>query len=390
MFNLPRTVVVLGFVSFLNDAASEMITPLLPLFLTATLGAGPAVVGLVEGVAEATASLLKLASGRLVDRGWNHKGLVLGGYSVSNLARPLIGVALGWVWVLLLRFMDRVGKGIRTSPRDALIAASTYASRRGRSFGFHRALDNAGAMVGPLIAFGLLSANLPLQQVFLWSLVPGLLVLAPLNWGLDGTPAPAPPPDKSPLRWSMLDSRVRGLIIAAGGLALASAPEAFLVLWANDRGLAVVWVPLIWAAASAIKAVVAGPAGAVSDHFGRAPVLLAGWGLRVVLLLLLAAAAQGQGELLTWLLFLSYGAALAVTEGPERALVDDFSRASQRGTAFGLYHMTTGLAALPGALLFGGLWQGFGAAAAFVVAAAIATASVLVLLRSIRAMGPGH
>ena len=384
MFGLPRTVVVLGLVSFLNDTASDMIAPLLPLFLTATLGAGPAVVGLIEGVAEATASLLKLASGRLADRGWNHKGLVLGGYSVSNLARPLIGIALGWTWVLILRFLDRVGKGIRTSPRDALIAASTSEARRGRSFGFHRALDNAGAMVGPLLAFALLSAGLPLQHVFLWSLLPGLLVLALLIWGLDGTPVPAGKADIAPLRWSMLDTRVRGLIVAAGGLALASAPEAFLVLWASDRGLAVAWVPLIWAAASAIKAVVAAPAGAMSDRFGRTPLLLAGWGLRIALLLALAANAHGQGEVLTWLLFLAYGAALAITEGAERALIGDFSHASQRGTAFGLYHMTTGLAALPGALLFGALWQGFGAAAAFVIAAAIATVSTLVLVRSTR------
>lgn len=382
MFGLPRTVVVLGFVSFLNDAASEMITPLLPLFLTATLGAGPAVVGLVEGVAEATASLLKLISGRLADRGWNHKGLVLGGYSTSNLARPLIGLALGWTWVLVLRFLDRVGKGIRTSPRDALIAASTDADRRGRSFGFHRALDNAGAMVGPLVAFGLLSAGLPMQHVFLWSLVPGLLVLALLIWGLDGRPVPAAHPDRSPLRWSMLDTRVRGLIIAAGGLALASAPEAFLVLWASDRGLAIAWVPLIWAGASAVKAVVAGPAGALSDRFGRVPVLLTGWGLRILLLLVLAFTTHGQGDAQTWLLFLAYGGALAMTEGAERALIGDFSQASQRGTAFGLYHMPTGLAALPGALLFGVLWQGLGAATAFVVAAVIATVSALVLLRS--------
>lgn len=384
MLGLPRTVIVLGLVSFLNDTASEMITPLLPLFLTATLGAGPAIVGLIEGLAEATASLLKLVSGRLADRGWNHKRLVLGGYSVSNLARPLIGIATSWTWVLTLRFLDRVGKGVRTSPRDALIAASTDEDRRGRSFGFHRALDNTGAMAGPLLAFGLLSAGLPTEHVFLWSLVPGLLVLALLIWGLDGTPVPVARVDRSPLRWSMLDRQVRGLILAAGGLALASAPEAFLVLWASDRGLAIVWVPLIWAAASAVKAVVAAPAGALSDRFGRVPVLLTGWSLRIVLLLLLAFSAEGQGEALTWLLFLGYGAALAVTEAAERALIGDFSRASQRGTAFGLYHMTTGLAALPGALLFGTLWQAFGAGTAFVTAAVIAALSTLTLLRSTR------
>ncbi|HFQ89029.1 MAG TPA: MFS transporter, partial [Desulfobulbus sp.] len=181
---LPRTVVILGLVSFFNDTASEMITPLLPVFLIATLGAGPAVVGLVEGVAEATASLLKLVSGRMADRGWSHKGLVLGGYSVSNLARPLVGLALGWNLVLLLRFLDRVGKGLRTSPRDALITASTDATRLGRAFGFHRALDNAGAMLGPLCAWAILREGVPMAHVFLWSLVPGILVVCLLGFGL--------------------------------------------------------------------------------------------------------------------------------------------------------------------------------------------------------------
>jgi len=192
-------VLVLALVSFLNDAASDMIAPLLPLFLTATLGAGPAVVGLVEGIAEATASLLKLASGRLADRGWNHKRLVVGGYGVSNLARPLIGLALGWGWVLLLRFLDRVGKGIRTSPRDALIAASTTEQQRGMAFGFHRALDNAGAMVGPLIAFALLSSGLDLGRVFLWSLGPGVLVLViPDDRGRTRSPRARPAGDSRP------------------------------------------------------------------------------------------------------------------------------------------------------------------------------------------------
>ncbi len=386
VFSIPRTVLILGMVSFLNDAASEMVTPLLPLFLTATLGAGPAVVGLVEGVAEATASLLKLVSGRLADRGWNHKRLVLGGYGISNLARPLIGVAMSWGWVLLLRFLDRVGKGIRTSPRDALIAASTVQAGRGKAFGFHRALDNAGAMVGPLVAFMLLSQGLSMQQVFLWSVVPGLLVLALLFWGLDGTPrakkTTSPP---AALRCSALDGRVRGLILAAGGLALASAPEAFLVLWASDRGLAIAWVPLIWAAASAVKAVVAAPAGMLSDHFGRLPVLLFGWGLRILFLLVLAGTTGGGNDLITWIVFLGYSAALAATEGAERALVGDFTPANQHGTAFGLYHMTVGLAALPGALIFGGVWQLWGAPSAFVLAAVIAGIAMLGLLLGIRA-----
>ena len=373
---LPKTVLLLGAVSFLNDTASEMITPLLPLFLTATLGAGPAVVGLVEGVAEATASLLKLLSGRLADRGWNHKRLVLGGYSVSNLARPLIGLAFSWGWVLLLRFLDRVGKGIRTSPRDTLIAASTGAGRRGLAFGFHRALDNAGAMAGPLVAFALLSWGLPMGQVFLWSVIPGMLVVLLLAFGLDDTPRPGPAGSPPPLSWRRLDTRVRGMILAAGGLALASAPEAFLVLWASDRGLRLAWVPLIWAAASAVKSLVAAPAGALSDRLGRALVLLGGWTLRILLLILLAVSSGGRGEPLTWALFLAYAATLAATEGAERALIGDFADPQTRGTAFGIYHMTVGLAALPGALLFGGVWQLWGAEAAFLLAAVVSMLSI--------------
>ena len=166
---LPRTVVVLGLVSLLNDAASEMITPLLPIFLTATLGAGPAIVGLVEGLAEATASVLKLVSGRLADRGVPSKSLVLTGYGLSNTVRPLIGLASAWGAVILLRFLDRVGKGIRTAPRDAMIAGAVPAAQRGRAFGFHRSMDHAGAVIGPLLAFGLLSATRISEHVFLAS-----------------------------------------------------------------------------------------------------------------------------------------------------------------------------------------------------------------------------
>ncbi len=381
---LPRTVIVLGLVSFLNDTASEMITPLLPIFLTASLGAGPAIVGLVEGVAEATASLLKLVSGRMADKGWNHKGLVVGGYSISNLARPLIGLALSWNLVLLFRFLDRVGKGVRTSPRDALIAASTDSTRLGRAFGFHRALDNAGAMLGPLCAWYLLRAGIPMAHVFLWSLVPGILVVCLLVFGLEATPAREKLKELPPLRWSVLDHRLRGLILAAGGLALASAPEAFLVLWATDQGLQIVWIPLIWAAASAVKAIVAGPAGGLSDRFGRLSVLLCGWTFRILLLLGLGWSCSTTHPVLVWPLFLAYAASLAATEGAERALIGDFARREERATAFGLYHMVIGLAALPGALLFGVIWQVLGPTVAFVFNAVLSSGAVILLQRQYR------
>lgn len=371
-FSLPRTVIVLGLVSFLNDSASEMITPLLPIFLTAALGAGPAIVGLVEGVAEATASLLKLVSGRLLDRGWPAKGMVLGGYGVSNLARPLIGFAFGWIWVLFMRFFDRLGKGLRTSPRDALIAGAVEREHRGLAFGVHRAFDHAGAVVGPLLAFALLSMGVALGDVFLWSIIPGVLVVLLLVFGLPSSSgAIMPDTPVPPLRWSLLDAKLRGLILAAGALALVAVPEAFLVLWAHDRGLDVKWVPLLWAAASAVKMLIVAPMSAMSDRWGRVPTLVGGWALRFVVLVILAVNGQDASFALTIALFLAYAGSLASTEGAERALIGDRAPVEVRGTAFGLYHMISGLAALPGAVVFGVIWEMLGASAAFGVAAMV-------------------
>ncbi|MFQ5488363.1 MAG: MFS transporter [Gammaproteobacteria bacterium] len=374
---LPRTVIILGLVSFLNDTASEMITPLLPLFLTATLGAGPAIVGLVEGVAEATASILKLVSGWLADRGWNARKLVVGGYSVSNTARPLIGFALGWGWVLVLRFLDRVGKGIRTAPRDALIASSTDVYVRGRAFGFQRALDNGGAMLGPLLAFGLLEWGITMEHVFMAGVVPGIAVILLLVFGLKVPPRVRPEHPPARLRWRGLDARVKGLVLASGGLALATAPEAFLILWANQSGITVAWVPLLWAAASGVKALVSGPAGVLSDQFGRLPIVTIGWTVRV--LLLIAFAWLPDGGMTVWVLFLGYAAALAFTEGAERALLGDFAPAGQQGTVFGLYHLLSGIMALPGAVLFGVVWQWLGMSSAFVMAAFLTALSAMTL-----------
>jgi MFS family permease len=369
-------VVVLGWASLLNDAASEMVTPLLPLFLTATLGAGPAVVGLIEGVAEATASLLKLVSGRLADRGVSPKRLVAGGYGLSNVARPLIGAAGAWGFVLALRFLDRVGKGVRTSPRDALVAANVAAAQRGHAFGFQRAMDHAGAVIGPLLAFVLLRAGVEMALVFLASAAVGLGVLPLVGLGL---PRAARLRDAAPpLRLGALDPRLRGLVLAAGALALASPPEAFLVLWLTAHGLAVAWVPIAWAVAHAVKALVAGPAGRLSDQVGRLPVLSLGWSARIALLALMGSVADGPAVACAG--FLGYAAALSATEGAERALVGDLARDAERGTAFGLYHLTSGLFALPGAFVFGLIWQRAGARAAFSTAAALACGALATLL----------
>lgn len=374
---LPRTVIILGLVSFLNDTASEMITPLLPLFLTATLGAGPAIVGLVEGVAEATASILKLISGWLADRGWNAKKLVVGGYTVSNTARPLIGFALGWGWVLILRFLDRVGKGIRTAPRDALIASSTDEHMRGRAFGFQRTLDHSGAMVGPLLAFGLLQWGMSMEHVFMAAIIPGTALILLLVFGLKMPPRVKPEHPPARLCWKGLDARVKGLVLASGGLALATTPEAFLILWANEGGITVAWVPLLWAAASGVKALVSGPAGALSDRFGRLRIVSIGWTVRV--LLLIAFAWLPDGGITVWILFLGYAGALAFTEGAERALLGDFAPAEQQGTVFGLYHLLSGIMVLPGAVLFGAVWQWLGMSSAFTMAAVLTTISAFAL-----------
>jgi MFS family permease len=375
---LPRTVIVLGCVSLLNDAASEMITPLLPIFLTATLGAGPAVVGLVEGVAEATASILKLVSGRLADRGVPAKSLVLGGYTVSNATRPLIGLAAAWGAVLLLRFLDRVGKGIRTAPRDALIANSTVPEQRGRAFGFHRSMDHAGAVIGPLLAFALLSVQVELAHVFYASAIPGLLVVLLLYFGIPAgqqVQLPAPPR----FSWQSLHGRLKAMIVAAGLLALSSVPEVFVVLWARQAGMEVRWVPLVWAAASLAKMGIALPAGILSDRVGRLPLLLGGWSARVLVLLLLAFA-QPAGPWV-WVLFVAYSASLAVTEPAERSIIGDHANAKERGTAYGLYHLASGLLVLPGAVIFGLLWERCGSATAFVSAAAVTVVAALLMLR---------
>jgi len=271
--------------------------------------------------------------------------------------------------LLLLRFLDRVGKGIRTTPREALIAGAAAAGIRGRAFGFHSAMDNLGAAIGPLLAFALLRWGVPLDRVFLWSVVPGVCVLVLLATGI---PKDAPlerhaaPPR---LSFAKLDARLRALILAAGVLALAAVPEVFVVLWARQSGLPVAWVPLVWAAANLTKTALSYPAGALSDRVGRVPLLLGGWSLRVLALAALALAPASG--VTVWLLFIGYSATLALTEPAERSLVGDVAPRDQRGTAYGLYNLASGLFLLPGAVLFGVLWEHFGSPVAFGAAAAV-------------------
>jgi MFS family permease len=387
-FKLPRTVVALGLVSFFNDLASEIVVPLIPILLAGVLGAGPIALGLVEGVADAVASLLKLWSGRRSDLlGGRRKGLTLAGYALSNVARPLLALAGSWVTVLLLRSIDRVGKGVRSAPRDALVSDATLPALRGYAYGFHRALDNAGAVGGSLIAAAVLAwSTLGLQQMILLSAIPGVLAVVCLVVGVQTTPPPAaapllgkegrsPPP---PLAWARLGTPMRRYLGVLALFTLARASETFILLLGHQRGAPVVELLVLWAMLSLAKATTATLGGRLADRFGRGAVILTSWAAFAVAFALFAGV---QGALGLWLVSLLYGLFAGFGEGAERALVADFAAPAERGTAFGWYNLTVGIAAIPAGLLFGGVWHLFGASWAFGAAAAIAATATL-LLRS--------
>jgi len=382
---LPANVLLLGAVSFFNDAASEMIYPLLPLFLTATLGAGPVALGVIEGVAESTASFLKLASGYLSDRVHARKRWIGGGYLLANLTRPLIGLASSWPGVLLLRFLDRIGKGLRTSPRDALIAESTPQSSWGKAFGFHRAADHAGAVMGPLLAtLALTVLHDQLRTVFLLSLIPGLLAVVLLAAGVrDVRPAAVPTPRRERLHiaaaWREMPSSLRRFTLILLLFTLGNSSDAFLLLKAQQMGVSIALIPILWMALHLIKMASSLPAGMLSDRLGRKGMILAGWSVYAITYGGFAVAGAAWQA---WGLFLIYGLYFGLTEGVEKALIADLAPERLRGSAFGLYHLAIGIGTLPASLLFGWVWQRFGDPAAFGMGAVIAVAAGLLLWSS--------
>ena len=378
---LHRNVVAIGLVSLLTDLSSEMIYPLLPVFLTATLAAGPAVLGLIEGVAETTASLLKLFSGAWSDRTGRKKPLVLAGYGLSTLARPLVGFASGWGHVLAVRFCDRIGKGVRTSPRDALVAAYVPAPQRGKAFGLQRSMDHFGAVLGPVAAFLLLAGGISLRSVFLLSIVPGLAAVAVLALLVRDAPlAGAPHHAGSVLLRDGLSPEFRRYLLLVGLFTLGNASDAFLILRAVDAGVPVRYVPLLWGAFHVIKSSLSVPAGALSDRIPRKWVVAAGW---CVYAACYGAFSVVRGAFGTVAVFLLYGLYAAACEGAERAMVADFVPDDRRGTAFGWFHLVTGICALPARVRFGLLGTPSGAPAAFGVSSGLAllAAALLLLLR---------
>ncbi|MFI5398432.1 MAG: MFS transporter [Candidatus Binatia bacterium] len=385
LLGLDRNVVLLGLTSLCNDISSEIIYPLLPTFLAVVLGSSPAYIGLIEGIADSTASLVKLLSGWLSDRLARRKGLVVAGYAIATVARPLVAAATAPWHVLVLRFSDRAGKGLRSAPRDALLAESSTASAWGRSFGFHRAMDHLGAVIGPLIAFMLMSVFAEgYRVVFALASIPGVLALAVVTLGVSEPrhmPAalPAVSTPQAPSR------PLRNFFFAVLIFTLGNSTDAFLLLRARELGVSIAALPLLWSLLHVIKSVTSLPGSGLSDRWGRKWIIFLGW---VIYALVYLGFAWASTELEIWILFASYGLFFGLTEGTERALVADLAP-TQRGAAFGYYHLIIGIAALPASVIFGLLWGWGGAALAFTVGATFAglAAVLLVLLVPQRA---GH
>ena len=377
VFALPRTVWLLGLVSLFNDSTSELIYPLVPLFLASVLMTGPRALGLIEGVAEATASLLKLFSGVLMDKRGHAKGWIAGGYGLAALSRPLFYFASSWPMVLVLRFADRAGKGLRTSPRDAMLAGAVDKDRRGLAFGLHRAMDNAGAVIGPLLASLLLARGVPLKDVFLWSVVLGIITLA-LALSVKEPPV-VPVSDRQLFSWKMkgFPAVYKRYLLVLALFTLGNSSNMFLLLRAKDLGLPDYQVPLLWALVSVVAMAFSVPLSALSDRIGRVRLIFTGWMVYGLFYLLLGL--NGFHALLLWPLFAFYGLFLAATEGAEKALVADFAPRNQLGTAYGWFNLTTGFMLLPASILFGWLWQGVAVEAAFGFSAACALLAALLL-----------
>jgi MFS family permease len=384
-----RNVGILGLAAFFTDVASEMVYPVLPFFLTAALGVGPAILGTIEGVADSAASLLRVASGWLSDRLHRRKALTIAGYGASAVGKALLPLATGWAAVLLARLVDRIGKGIRTAPRDALVVESATAETRGRAFGLHRALDTLGAVVGVAIAYVVLTSHPgAYAAVFVWALVPavlGVLVLALVRDPrvLDARPAFAERP-----RWHTWPPALRWFLVIALVFALGNSSNAFLLLRASTLGQAPTTSLLLYLVYNVVYAAVSYPAGRLSDRVGRRALLVAGYAIYAVVYVGVALLRGSQDAWLLWPAFAVYGLYAGLTDGIERAVVAELAPASARGTALGLHATIVGAALLPASLLAGALWERFGAAATFAfggVIGAVAAVGMALVLRPARA-----
>ena len=363
---LPKQVKLFGAVSLLNDFASEMVYPLLPAFITGVLGGGAVVLGALDGAADAAAALVKLVAGRLADRPSRRGPLIVGGYFLAAAVRPIIALTAAAWQVVVLRVVDRLGKGLRTPPRDALIADVTPAPMVGRAFGLQRGLDHVGAVIGPLVAWVVLSRGADVRTVILASIVPGVLVTVLAAFAVRDSGGRSrlveegvPPPTSTTLL------RPPPSLIAIAIFYLLRMPETLMILRAQQLGIAVALIPLLWAALHVVRSSTSFVGGALSDRIGPSRTMWIGWLSYVALAAGMAFAAS---PLAAWVLFLALGVVAGLTESPERALVSA-ATGGRHGSGFGVYHALTGVAALVGGVALGLVFQRMSGATAFTVSA---------------------
>jgi len=391
---LRPQVILLGLVSLLNDSSSEMIYPLLPVFLATTLGAAPIVIGLIEGAADGLASVLKYYAGAWSDRLQKRKPLIAGGYALAAVSRVLIPLARVWPLVLLARLIDRTGKGIRSAPRDALIADVTPPESRGKAFGFHRALDHTGAIAGPLMALVLMNVlHLPMRTIFYVAVIPGAIGVALLVTVLREEPRVAPGMESAEGRAGPLSSPHSALrtplsvpaatplppafwkaVAAVALFSLANSSDVFLLLQAHVAGVATAMLPALWAAHHVIKALFSTRAGALSDRIDRTWLLIAGW-LSYAAIYFVFPFSRSMTFFVV--LFVLYAIPFALYEGAERAWIASFAPSELRGKAFGYYYLANGLCVLAGTALFGWIYQAYSHTAAFFTGAVLAIAAAI-------------
>jgi len=378
-FGLGKNVFVAGLVSFFMDVSSEMIYPLVPLFLANTLGINKSLIGLIEGIAESTASLLKVFSGWFSDRIGNRKWLMALGYGISTLSRPFVALATGWHQVLGSRFIDRFGKGVRTAPRDAIIAESADNAYLGRAFGFHRAMDTMGAVVGPALAFfflGLFSNDY--RKVFWLSMIPGVIaVLLIILFITEKKKAVSPQADRPKLTLKHFDWRFKFFVTIAALFAAGNSSDVFLILRAQQVGVSTLMIPIVYLLFNLIYSLSSIPAGMAADKFGKKRVILLGFVLFAALYYGFAVAGSVTA---IWVLFGLYGLFMGLTEGIQKAFLATIIPTDFKATAFGVYNTAVGLAMFPASLIGGWLWDHVSPSATFYFGATTAAVSSVMFM----------
>jgi MFS family permease len=358
-------IILLGLTSLFTDIASEMVYPLVPFFLTVRLGASPAVLGTIEGLAESVASLLKVLSGYLSDRLHDRKTLTIVGYMCSALGKLLLALAAGWGMVLGGRVVDRMGKGIRTAPRDALVADSADNGRHGRAFGLHRALDSCGAVIGVTLGYLFFTRYTgDYARVFLWSLVPAVIAVALLFLVREPEASRSAAGELPSLRWRTLPPRLRWFLVVTFVFTLGNSSNTFLLLRAKHLGYTPATVILLYLTFNIVYALASYPAGWLSDHVGRKTLLISGYAFYGAVYFGFGLLEPSHHALL-WGLFGLYGLYMGVTDGVEKALVTDLAPSALRATGIGLHATIVGIGLLPASLLAGQLWEHIGPAAVF-------------------------